>query len=39
MHMKFKIMLISSVILTIVVISMITINNRDKNEKNIIKNK
>ena len=34
-----KIMLISSVILTIVVISMITINNRDKNEKNIIKSK
>ena len=39
MHMKFKVMLISSVILTIVVISMITINNRDKNEKNIIKSK
>ena len=34
-----KIMLISSIILTIVVISMITINNRDKNEKNIIKSK
>ena len=34
-----KIMLISSVILTIVVISMITINNRNKNEKNIIKSK
>ena len=39
MHMKFKIMLISSVILTIVVISMITINNMDKKEKNIIKSK
>ena len=34
-----KIMLISSVILTIIVMSIITINNIDKNEKNIIKNK
>ena len=34
-----KIMLISSIIFTIVVISMITINNSDKNEKNIIKSK
>ncbi len=34
-----KIMLISSVILTIIVMSIITINNMDKNEKNIIKNK
>ena len=34
-----KIMLISSAILTIIVMSIITINNMDKNEKNIIKNK
>ena len=34
-----KIMLISSVILTIIVISIITINNIDKREKNIIKSK
>ena len=33
-----KIMLISSAILTIIVMSIITINNMDKNEKNIIKN-